>query len=78
MLQEHAALWHCPAHVKAVYLSSHSQALVFHACGMIVLTSNTGIPRLGVRVDLARLSWHYVSTTAHLHGHFVVHECHVC
>ncbi len=49
---------------------------MLHACGMIVLTSNTGIPRLGVRVYLARLSWHHVSTTAHPSGHLV--ESHVC
>ncbi len=78
MLSEHAALWHCPAHVQAVCLSGHSQALMFHACDVIVLTPNTGIPRLGMGVYLARLSWHHVSSTAHLHEHLVVHECHVC
>ncbi len=78
MLSENAALWHCTAHFESCLPVWPQPSVDVHACRMIVLTSTSGIPRLGVHVYLARLSWHHVSSTAHLHEHPDDHECHVC
>ena len=78
MLSENAALWHCTAHFESCLPVWPQPSVDVHACRMIVLTSTSGIPRLGVHVYLARLSWHHVSSAAHLHEHPDDHECHVC